>query len=349
MRKNTLITSACAIGFTGFLLLSATSFNTAAEPGEEEEVSNNLSVPAIFAEGYGLGGFPADSDKGSGLPGSTIPVWGTAYCASGDSREYFLQLDETSSWQAEWSADALDNSNAQPVYVTVDWSDDIIDKVWNNKSVIPIGVALVTDLLPGSMQGYEMTSFAGTPPLCYPLPEDTETSMLISSEEESDEVDEIWGTDGSVYASDMASVYSVCARLTIEKIDGQGGEPVAEPLFSSAVYEGFGVHARPTWYSAMIDGSGKILYLHNWNLAWQQKGGDEDRTGWYRLTFSLDPVATYTTFEGKWKQILRTVDCNTFLLATLHPSDEAGEYKPVYVSASEMYVDIQIIDQQIGE
>lgn len=350
MKKHTLIPSAWAIACTGLLFLSATSFNAVAEPGEEEELSNNLSVPAIFAEGYGLAGLPANSDKGSGLPGSsTSSTWGTAYCYG--STEYFLQQDATSNWQAEWSADALNNPDPQVVEVTVDWSEDIIGKEWNDKSVIPIGVTLSTDQLPTrGMLGYDMTSFSVTPPLCSPLPEGEDLSLFMSSEEESEELDEIWGTnEDATYASSTATVYSVCARLTIQKLTGQGGTPVGDTLFDSAVYEGFGIHARPTWYSATIDGAGKIVYLYNWNLAWKQKGGEEDRTGWYRLTFSLDPEAQYTTFEGKMQQTTYTVPCNTSLLQELHWTDTGGVYQPQSVDSTKMYVDIKISGEHIEE
>ncbi len=163
------------------------------------------------------------------------------------------------------------------------------------------------------------------------LPEE-DSAVVITSEEE---VDALWGTTGASYASGTATVYSICARLTIEKIDGQGGSPVGEPLFSSAVYEGFGVHARPTWYTASIDGPGKIVYLYNWNLALMQQEPDVDRSGWYRLTFSLDEEANYSITQGKF--ILKeefSVPCNTSL-ATLDASDTtAAEYAPKLVSPS---------------
>ncbi|MCJ7820650.1 MAG: hypothetical protein MUP53_05565 [Bacteroidales bacterium] len=333
----------CAIASASLLLLSATAFNAvaAAPPVVEEEASNNLSVPAIFAEGYGLTGFPAYEK--SGLPGGLTPTWGTPYCYQ--NTEYFLQATD-SLWQGQWSADAL--TNPVLVSVTVDWSDEVVKKVWNEKSVIPVGVTLYKDLADKSMIGYEMTSLpAGILPCDPPvLPEEADTSVVITSEEE---VDEIWGTTGSPYESDRATVYSICPRLTIQKISESGD--LQEPIFDSAVYEGFGVTGKPDWYSATIDGAGKIVYLYNWNLALMQEGPDVNRSGWYRLSFSLDEKATYTISQGK--NIVKEtfeVTRNTSLDA-LDASDETGvTYAPVLVSPDQKtYVDIYISQETIGE
>jgi len=351
MRKHKLKTSVLAIASTSLLLLSTTAFNAAAAgvPPEEEEASNYLSVPAIFAEGYGLGGLPAVDDRGSGLPGSSEASFnGNVYCYK--NTEYYLQLDDTNTWQAEWNTAAgFFGEGFGLVPVTVDWSDEVINTQWNDKSVIPIGVSLTTDLSGyGSMTEYQMKDLTGLPlqaGIC--LDGDTETSLFTTLEEEEGEVADKWGTNSFTQESDMAGVYSVCARLTIQKHDDKTDQWVS--VYDSAVYEGFGVHARPTWYSATIDGPGKIVYLYNWNLALHQKGPDVDRSGRYRLTFSLDDSADYTTFEGKMEQIDRHVERNTILLGTLHPSDTSGINTPVYVSPTEMYVDIDITHLETGE
>lgn len=353
MRKQKLKTSVFAVASISLLLLSTTAFNAAAAgvpPEEEEEASNYLSVPAIFAEGYGLGGLPAIDDRGSGLPGSSEPDFdGNVYCYN--KTEYYLQLDDTNAWQADWeTAEGFFGPDSDPVPVTVDWSDEVINTQWNDKSVIPIGVSLTTDLSGyGSMSGYQMEDLTGLSlqvGMC--LDGDAETSAFVTLEEEEGEVAEVWGTNSFTQEFNSASVYTVCARLTIQKYDEAASQWVG--VYDSAVYDGFGVHARPTWYSATIDGPGKIVYLYNWNLALHQKGPDEDRSGRYRLTFSLDEVAEYTTFEGKMEQINRTVPCNTMLLEALHPSDEFGvNNTPVYVSPTVMYVEIEITHLDTGD
>ncbi|MBU4260806.1 MAG: hypothetical protein KKC76_02860 [Proteobacteria bacterium] len=353
MRKHKLKTSVFAVASTSLLFLSATAFNAAAAeppvPVEEEEISNYLSVPAIFAEGYGLGGLPAVDDRGAGLPGSSEASFtGNVYCYN--NTEYYFQLDDTNSWQAEWNtADGFLGADFGLVPVTVDWSDEVINTQWNDKSVIPIGVSLTTDLSGyGSMSEYQMKDLTGLSlqtGIC--LDGDMDTSLFMTLEEEEGEVADKWGTNSFTKESDTAGVYSVCARLTIQKYDDITGQWVG--VYDSAVYEGFGVHARPTWYSATIDGPGKIVYLYNWNLALHQNSPDVDRSGKYRLTFSLDDFADYTTFEGKMEQIDRHVERNTMLLETLHPSDALGVNTPVYVSPTEMYVEIDIIHLETGE
>ena len=225
MRKHKLKTSVFAVASISLLLLSATPFKAVAE---EEVVANNLSVPAIFAEGYGMTGLPAYEK--SGLPGGLTPTWGTAYCYQGE--RYFLQATD-SLWQAQWSADALLAAIPVPVSVTVDWSQEVVDKAWDEMSVIPVEVTL-SKTLDTSMTGYQMTPLpVGILPCDLTLLPEEESADVIASEEEV--VDVLWGTTGATYASGTATVYSICARLTIEKIDGQGGSPVGEPLFSSAV------------------------------------------------------------------------------------------------------------------
>ena len=110
------------------------------------------------------------------------------------------------------------------------------------------------------------------------------------------------------------------------------------------------MHARPTWYTASIDGPGKIVYLYNWNLALMQQEPDVDRSGWYRLTFSLDEEANYSITQGKF--ILKeefSVPCNTSL-AALDASDETEvQYVPKLDSPSLTYVDIYTSPETTGE
>ncbi|MBU0908843.1 MAG: hypothetical protein KKA54_06150 [Proteobacteria bacterium] len=354
MRKHKLKPYVCTVASTSLLLLSATAFNVMAE----EEVANNLSVPLVFSEGYGLTGLPAFEK--SGLPGGLTPTWGTPYEYNGV--EYFLQATD-SLWQAGWSADALLEEDPQPVSVTVNWSDDVINTKWNDMSVIPVGVTLYTDMPVGmTMTGYSMFTLPASILDQTLIAEKEDTSVVISSDEV---VDEVFGTNQSTYETSTPNVYSICARLTIQKLtkdlDDEDvvldltwdpdakrwtGDVEDEDPFNSAVYEGFGIHARPTWYTATIDGLGQIVYLYNWNLAQMQQGPDEDRSGWYRLTFSLDPVAEYNIYQGKY--ILKnkyTVDCNTSLDAL----DASDSPDAVLVSSSLTYVDIQITSENTGE
>lgn len=353
MRKHKLKTSVCAIASASLLLLSATAFNAAAE--EEEEVANNLSVPAIFAEGYGMTGLPAYEK--SGLPGSSTPSWGTPYCYQSNLK-YFLQATD-SLWQAEWSADALLETDPQPVSVTVDWGDEIVNQQWNVKSVIPVRVVLY-EVLGSLMTGYNMYALPADicpcdVPDCNVVADPSD--VVIASEEE---VDEVWGTmKNDTYTSgpsDPPTVYTVCARLTINKItfDEYGAVVLGEELFSSAVYDGFGVRSKPDWYSAEINAEGELIYLYNWNIAREEMGSDTDKSGWYRLTFSLDPLASYVITRGKLViedfsvETGNPVPCNV----SLDSSDESDSdviYKPLLVTTSSSHVDIKIEAMAEGE
>lgn len=375
MRKHKLKRSVFVVASTSLLLLSSTAFNAAAEPPivHDEEVSNNLSVPAIFAEGHGITGLKAVDDESTGLPGRVDdPFWGTPvyYDYDGedgienDEKFYLQALDST--WMAQWAV-ANTNDPSEKVKATVDWSDSVISGEWNYKSVIPIGVTLYyipdpddtsppdfyipdpetpTKVQVGDMFGYQMFDL---PAWLYP---EDETSSL---DEDGEEEEVVYGTNKDTNYPGSATVYTVCARLTIQKFkdcpppeEGEEEEEGPcfedEPVFDSAVWEGFGVHAKPTWYLTTIDGPGKIVYFFNWNLAREQLGKDLTNEGSYRLTFSIDDATDeYKIVRGpttlkEWG----AVSSNVILLDTLHSSDAAGPNVPVYVSESEMYVDVEI-------
>jgi len=108
-----------------------------------------------------------------------------------------------------------------------------------------------------------------------------------------------------------ALVYSHCARLIIQKIDGVptwnpntgqwGGPGVGTPLVNVAAYNG---------WATEITSSGSIVYGYNWNAK-------TAATGDYRLTFVLDgnddqgpkcPVTRGTTFDEEGDEITRLVN-----------------------------------------
>ncbi|MBI4791515.1 MAG: hypothetical protein HY789_01985 [Deltaproteobacteria bacterium] len=344
MKKNYVKRSLWALSLAVFILAAAGPRPVAAE---EEEVANNLSFPLVFAEGYGLTGRPAYEQ--SGLPGGIFPVFATEYCFQ--DAEYYLQASD-SLWQAQWSADRLLYPDEPQVSVTLDWSNEVVGMNWDEKSVIPVAVFLSTSLgEEKKMTGYEMKALPADILPCdliEPLAAEA-PALFVASEEE--EVDEVWGTTGVTYESNKAGVYSVCARLKIQKIDQPGPEAaVLATLFNSAVYEGFGVHGRPLWYTAEIDSPGRVVYLYNWNLALMQQAADVSKAGWYRLSFSLDAVAEYTISLGKYIVSEKySVDCEASL-DRLDESDITGvQYLPILKSPSLSYVDIYIAPLAAGE
>lgn len=101
---------------------------------------------------------------------------------------------------------------------------------------------------------------------------------------------EIYGTDTTTYDSNDRTVYTVTARLKIDKLDGPGGNVDPNVAgFSKAVYESFGTEG-PGGYGAEINVAGKLLYGYTWQLR-DWPGTAADKAGWWRITFSLDQAA----------------------------------------------------------
>ena len=113
---------------------------------------------------------------------------------------------------------------------------------------------------------------------------------------------ELQGTNTKTYASATRKVFAINGRLKIEKIATSGGAD--QVVFDKAVYEGFGTSTEgggssgggaPTsgGYGAELNMSGSLVYGYNFRL--NSVTGIADKTGQYRITFSLDPEATVGT------------------------------------------------------
>lgn len=238
---------------------AALMFSGIASAAEPVAFGNNLAVPVIFAEGYGVGGVPVDVAGGHGLRGEPNAWSFTLPYTHSDGATYYLQQTENW-WQAGWETGASWGTGVQPVDVTVDWSDNLRSKTWRTNSVIRIEHAL-TAQGNGFLDAFNMAYMYGTGQ------------------------SEMWGTDGTTTKTTDRHVYTVCARLTIQAIDGPGGEAIGEPIYDSAAYERFGVDGKTDDYAAEINVSGKLIYGHI------QHGVPAE--GWYRITYALDPTAAY--------------------------------------------------------
>jgi hypothetical protein len=100
---------------------------------------------------------------------------------------------------------------------------------------------------------------------------------------------EMQGTDGTT-GFFVPTLYSVMPRLTIEKIDAEGGNPVYT-AFDGAIHEGVGLDG-PGYYSAEVNVAGKIIYGYNFMIRNLTLPPGETKYGWWRITFSLDDQAT---------------------------------------------------------
>lgn len=268
------------------------------KPEPTEVYGNNLSTPAIFAEGIGILGLP--TNENTGLRGSTAPYLVEPFAYNGIT--YYLQQTQNT-WQAGWA-----NGAAEGEVVRADWSDNIVRQTWSETSVIRVETVLFKDLAE-PITGYDMAYLYG------------------------EGIEEVWGTTGVTYPSALATVYSICARLTIQKLDGPNGNPVGT-LYDSAIYDRFGVDGPTTAYSAEVNVPGKIIYGYNWDLAKFDMASiglpNEPKSGWYRLTFSFDPTAIYNLVDPNGVPRSFTIPCNT-VLGSLDAADLLGTTVPEVV------------------
>lgn len=235
--------------------------------GGDTGYGNNLSVPVVFADGYGITGQKIAGigdpwlDFNTGLrPTSSDTVVPFPYFdpestyLSGGVVYYPQQTAST--WQAAW----LDGSGA-PQEVSLAWGDNLQSQAFKPTSVVRIETVLSQDMV-NAMEAYTMKSLYGS------------------------QRNEIYGADTTTYVSTYNTVFAVNARLIIQKLDGQGGN-VANTVLDKAVYESFGIDG-PGGYSAEINVSGKLIYGYSLQL---RNITGFSKVGWWRLTFALDPSA----------------------------------------------------------
>lgn len=262
--------------------------------GEETSTyANNLSFPLVFADGYGITGAkitgswqgvgPFQSapafDFNTGLrPLSTetlsaFPYYDAKTQVSLGGVVYNPQASP-SAWQAEWR----NNAAGQNVPVIIDWGDALASKSYTGSSMVRIETVLKQDgTVPGvsdTMTAYKMALLSGQ------------------------QTTELQGTDGTTYASATRNVFAINGRLKIEKVATDGGPDIV--VYDKAIYQGFGATEEGSGsggskggssaYAAEINAAGAVVYGYNFRLS--SVTGVPQKTGQYRLTFSLDPQAT---------------------------------------------------------
>lgn len=304
----------------------------------DEGYGNNLSNPVVFAEGIGLLGLPVTNEGvadylATGFrptaaemievdalpfdafvdPPRCVTVDGVNVCA------YPQQTEST--WQAQW-IDALEELEL-PVLAEVDWSDNLVRQSWTTRSVVRVEVVLNAP-----------PDF----PEQFPALEGYETVYLLGQGQT-----ELQGATGAI-AEYPPTIYSVCPRLTIEKIDGEGGEALYT-VHDYKIADNFGVDG-PGGYSAEVNVAGKLIYGFNWMLRNDSVPAAEDQEGWYRITFSLEDEVEYTIGDEPY-----TVECNT-LLTSLNIDDVEGDnilYAPqLDPSGASTSIDIYIFPNRKG-
>jgi hypothetical protein len=293
---------------------------------ETETAGNNLSFPVIWSDGA------AKALRGEfGLPMFAGEV------LVDEEGTWYLQQDEFNAWQAE-SFDAA--VSGVPITVdVVDWGDNLEAKDWTTNSVVRVETVLYQDISTSPMLGFTMKHLWG------------------------EGVDEMWGTNTVEYDSLEATVYSGCARLTIQKLDGEPDERDLAWIPDAGLWEG--LHAQepdfiggaweggdgPGYYSAEINIPGKVIYGYNWRVK-QLHADPDDTAGDYRLTFSLNPfcledagVALNTFFDAE-TQIL--VSEEEEVVTEAEDGDEDGEtgggVAVVDVDNNLTYIDVHIVE-----
>jgi len=362
------------------------------KPGGEA-AGNNLSFPVIWSEGvpkdlrgeyatYDLQGamwywWGTDAD---GNPESCLAdpddsyfcddeIMGTVGTAAPcedrtdvDCMAVFQQQDTLNLWQAyseDWSG--------SPVDVTwIDWGDNLESVDWYTRSKVRIEVVLTKDL-----------DLESTPMLQYGM-------RHLSGWG----IDELWGlaTDGVVWGDEsnpdqaiyyttpefldgyQATIYSACARLTIQRLltpreetneenlrwnsevgeweDNDDNDDNVEPeyilpgVFNGAVWEDLD---GPAYYSAEINVKGKIIYGYTWDVK-----NLNDGAGDYRITFSLDgpncPQKLNTFFTEGYTQIQMPVEeAEEALEAEEEP--DGGATAKIDPELNLTYIDVRISER----
>lgn len=259
--------------------------------GGDTGFGNNLSVPVIFAEGRGLTGAAVMSGSSkvfanTGLrptvaldtaaltaltSAGTLPFWWSGNAAAANSGTLPVYWQKTANvWQAQW-----DGRTTGATPVVVDWGDNFRSVSFATTSVIRVE--------------HVLNAADGTMMLGYP-------HDIVVNPSSPTELQGIL-KDGNETATVMMTptVFSDRARLTLQKLSGQGGS-VTYTYFDKAVYESFGVDG-PGGYGAELNVGGKLVFGYVWDMKKVVMPGGITKDGWWRITFSLD-AGTGATITG---------------------------------------------------
>lgn len=307
------------------LVVGGASAIAAPGGGEEEGFGNNLAVPIVFAEGYGLTGMKTQEyttyptvteDDGlrprtvdEALPfteeGAPAPYLDEAdvYTPEGTTDVYYMQKGPS-----VWKAYAKDGAKAKKVAAKVYFGDNLTSHQWSTTNkIIHLEMGLQR----------EMTTAA----LTYPM-------MSLYG----DKMNEVFGTTGAPTTGTTAKVYTPMGKLVIQKLD-KNHKPIGK-IFSQAIYQGYGVDGEGR-FATEVTGSGTLSYAYNWFLS---DTGDFAKAGWWRITFKIKA-------QGTWNNGVKdvTVDRNAKIVGKILGEDSEDPKFPIkVVDKYTAYIDIQI-------
>lgn len=386
-------------------LLTAMPSHAAGSPGGSgggsggrpsgELAGNNLSFPVVWAEGIAkpLPGTPGQEPS---LNGAWMWWWGTeesdpnvvplsawpdpdnpGYKDDGIPLSWigmpiplhdanlvsaFIQKDPANVWQAETLIP--ESTHANPMVVDwIDWGDNLESVNWHTRSQVRTEVVLfaenkdwIADNPATHWKEYEMRHVSGWG------------------------IDEVHGLacdpafDNQGYPGhhayrlgpgNLATVYSCCARLTIQKLLaprgsqeltelvwipklGWTGSTINPPVFNMAVYEG---GDGPGYYSAEINVKGRVIYGYTWNVRNLHDPTGNTAAGDYRITFSFDANADgtplNTAFWPGQTQIAQSAD-EAETKEDSGASPAGGAQAVIDFENNLTYIDIRILERSTG-
>ena len=409
-------TTICKLATIFLAALFLTFFSAAVSSGKgpggggkptPESGSNNLSYPVIWAEGvtktlpgtagmdpvlngewwyqWGTNGVdpdvtpascPPDPDESNselnpyglllcddGLPGAVVLTLeaGTPVADNPlDLAKAFVQKDAENVWQAggeDWSA--------TPVNVHwIDWGDNLESVDWYTRSQVRTEVVLFQDLAT-QMTEYEMRHVSGWGiDEAHGVATDLDDNPLLGP-----------GT--------RATVYTHCARLTIQKLlverddprlpdliwvpeegwtepdedPSNPGDPYPDELINPHIFNG-SVHEGgdgPGYYSAEINVKGRIIFGYTWNVRQlnDQIVNGGTAAGDYRITFSLDEfcgTALINTFfvEGETEILVPAEEVTEAIAAEEGEEPGGGAVGVLDFDNNLTYMDVRILERGGG-
>lgn len=270
----------------------------------------------------------------------------------------FLQKDANNIWQAgsaDWSA--------TPVPVSwIDWGDNLESVDWYTRSQVRTEVVLLQDLIEPMLE-YQMRHTSGWG------------------------IDEVHGLATDLVetaltgAGTQATIYSYCARLTIQKllvsrddpklqalvwVPGEGWtepqgylENLINPhIFNGSVHEG---GDGPGYYAAEINVKGKIIYGYTWNVRTLNDNTPvppsmiSTPAGDYRITFSFDNICgseVLNTFFTPGTQIVLPLEVELAAEVIEAEADDSGDEgggSAVLDHTNNLtYIDVRILERGGG-
>jgi hypothetical protein len=300
--------------------------SAAAAPGEEEGAGNNLSVPVVFAEGYGLTGmktqpyntYPTTTEDDGLRPHTDAEA--LPFTESGDPNPYLdvadaYELEGTTYYEQNgpsvWKAYAKDGIKDQMVKSLVYLGDNLTGHQWTaDQKIIHLEMGLQREMTVGQLT-YPMTSLYG------------------------EQMSEMFGTTGEDTIGTTAKVYSPMGRLVIQKLD-KNHDPKAK-IFSQAIYQGYGLDGEGR-FATEVTRAGTLSYAYNW---WLRDVTDVAKAGWWRISFKIDEKGTW---DNGVKDV--TVARNAKIVGKVVSTEVEGEdplFKIRIPDPYTAYVDIQIL------